>query len=388
MDTGDRHCRFAVLLLTALVLVPISTVDTTWWFVSQLQLSSVGARVICDSIPGLVRRQRHLCQRNPDVMLSLGRGAKTGVAECQFQFRDQRWNCSTLERDASVFGKVMLKVGSREAAFVYAISSAGAVHAITRACSKGELLHCACDPAKKGVHRDLRGEFSWGGCSDYVRFGNSFARQFVDAREKRLSDVRALMNLHNNRAGRKAVQKHVKLECKCHGVSGSCTVRTCWLAMMDFRRVGNYLKRKYDGATEVTTNQAGTGLTVAHRQFKRPTSTDLVYFEASPDYCVTDQVTGSLGTAGRSCNRTSMGTEGCDIMCCGRGYDTARVQRVTKCECKFQWCCYVRCNQCHEWVDEHTCKRPKNPRDNPKEDHQGAVASSQASRVRTSITRI
>jgi len=31
---------------------------------------------------------------------------------------------------------------------------------------------------------------------------------------------------------------------------------------------------------------------------------------------------GSLGTAGRECNRTSMGTGGCDIMCCGRGYDT------------------------------------------------------------------
>ena len=89
-----------------------------------------------------------------------------------------------------------------------------------------------------------------------------------------------------------AVQKHVKLECKCHGVSGSCTVRTCWLAMMEFRKVGHYLKRKYDGATEVMMNQAGTSLIVANRHHKRPTRTDLVYFEGSPDYCVNDEITG------------------------------------------------------------------------------------------------
>ncbi len=48
-----------------------------------------------------------------------------------------------------------------------------------------------------------------------------------------------------------AVKKFMKLECKCHGVSGSCTIRTCWLAMMDFKRVGSFLRYKYNGATQV-----------------------------------------------------------------------------------------------------------------------------------------
>lgn len=74
---------------------------------------------------------------------------------------------------------------------------------------------------------------------------------------------------------------------------------------------------------------------------------------------------GSLGTAGRECNKTSLGPDGCDIMCCGRGYDTATVQRVTKCECKFHWCCYVRCKECTAMVDVHTCKGP-NPTPPPK----------------------
>ena len=88
--------------------------------------------------------------------------------------------------------------------FVYAISSAGVVHAVTRGCSSGKLTECACDPSKQGRKgRDEKGEFEWGGCSDYVRYGAKFSRWFVDAREKKVKDARALMNLHNNRAGRR-----------------------------------------------------------------------------------------------------------------------------------------------------------------------------------------
>lgn len=95
-----------------------------------------------------------------------------------------------------------LHPGSREAAFVYAISSAGVVYAITRACSQGELKICHCDDLKRGRERDDKGYFDWGGCSDNINFGIKFAKAFVDAREKMVKDARALMNLHNNRCGR------------------------------------------------------------------------------------------------------------------------------------------------------------------------------------------
>lgn len=42
-----------------------------------------------------------------------------------------------------------------------------------------------------------------GGCSDNIDYGIKFARAFVDAKERKGKDARALMNLHNNRAGRK-----------------------------------------------------------------------------------------------------------------------------------------------------------------------------------------
>lgn len=84
----------------------------------------------------------------------------------------------------------------------------------------------------------------------------------------------------------------MKTECKCHGVSGSCALRTCWLAMSDFQRTGDYLRKKYNTAVEVTVNQHGTGLMVAGRYFKGTTKNDLVYVENSPDYCLMDRSAG------------------------------------------------------------------------------------------------
>ncbi|XP_064363427.1 protein Wnt-2 isoform X2 [Dromaius novaehollandiae] len=259
-------------------------VTSSWWYMGAVGSS----RVMCDNVPGLVSRQRQLCRRHPEAMLSIGRGVAAWTAECQHQFRQHRWSCSAPERGHRLLGRVLLR-SSRESAFVHAISSAGVVFAITRACSQGELKSCSCDPKKTGPAKDNKGHFDWGGCSDNVDYGVRFARAFVDAKERKGKDARALMNLHNNRAGRKAVKRFLKQECKCHGVSGSCTLRTCWLAMADFRKTGDYLWKKYNGAIQVVMNQDGTGFTVANKRFKKPTKNDLVYFESSPDYCIRDR---------------------------------------------------------------------------------------------------
>ena len=106
--------------------------------------------------------------------------------------------------------------GTREAAFVHAISSAGVVYAVTRACSSGQLDRCGCDrsittrsPARRA--RSNAASFQWSGCSDNIAYGVAFAKSFVDAGEKSggsrnrsARSARAVVNLHNNNAGRKA----------------------------------------------------------------------------------------------------------------------------------------------------------------------------------------
>uniref|UniRef100_A0A8C5MFD8 Protein Wnt n=1 Tax=Leptobrachium leishanense TaxID=445787 RepID=A0A8C5MFD8_9ANUR len=345
-----------VWILTPVILLVVTPeAATSWWYMGAVGSSSSSSRVMCNNVPGLVTRQRQLCQRYPEIMHVIGQGVSEWTAECQHQFQHHRWNCNTLDRDRRLFGKLILR-SSRESAFVYAISSAGVVFAITRACSQGELKLCSCDPNKKGSSRDSWGSFDWGGCSDNIDYGIKFTRAFVDAKERKGKDARALMNLHNNMAGRKAVKRFMKQECKCHGVSGSCTLRTCWLATGEFRKTGDFLRKKYNGAIQVVMNQDGTGFTVSNKRFKKPTPNDLVYFENSPDYCLRDREAGSAGTAGRICNQTSRGMESCEVMCCGRGYNTARVTTLAKCECKFHWCCAVHCKDCLETVDVHTCK--------------------------------
>lgn len=91
--------------------------------------------------------------------------------------------------------------GSREAAFTYAITAAGVAHAITAACSQGNLSQCGCDREKQGYYNQEEG-WKWGGCSADIKYGIEFSRRFVDAREIKKTP-RRLMNLHNNEAGRK-----------------------------------------------------------------------------------------------------------------------------------------------------------------------------------------
>ncbi|KAL0126528.1 hypothetical protein PUN28_005121 [Cardiocondyla obscurior] len=376
----------------------------------------VGAAV-CSRIPGLAKSQREQCRKAPHAMPAVGEGAALGLRECRHQFRHHRWNCSHVSND-QVFGHVVV-VGSREAAFTYAISSAGVTYAVTAACSRGNITACGCEPAVRTRKELPPNGWEWGGCSADVTYGMRFARRFLDAREIE-GDARSLMNLHNNKAGRKIVKALLHTECKCHGVSGSCTVRTCWRTLPSFRQIGDALMKKYYRARPVIAitppppptvqtldamshsmlpemvpilgNDAKTqgkpndfaksrhnrqpmlkkigksrrphlilkktkvtgGSSISLKRI--PKRSELVFLQPSPNYCEPDLTQGSLGTQGRYCNRTSKGTDGCDLMCCGRGYNTHQFTRTWQCRCKFHWCCRVHCETCMERTEEYTCK--------------------------------
>lgn len=66
----------------------------------------IGAQPLCSQLAGLSQGQKKLCQLYQDHMQYIGEGAKTGIRECQYQFRHRRWNCSTVD-NSSVFGRVM-----------------------------------------------------------------------------------------------------------------------------------------------------------------------------------------------------------------------------------------------------------------------------------------
>nr|CDI40101.1 WNT5 protein [Euperipatoides kanangrensis] len=347
----------ALLLWIIIFQLQIEQTVQTWWNLGTLYL--VGTQPLCSQLPGLSPGQIKMCQLYHDHMPSVGRGARMGIQECQWQFRHRRWNCSTVAGDMSVFGPV-LNIASREAAFTHAISTAGVVYSISRSCKEGELANCGCSQEQRPS--DLHRDWIWGGCGDNIEYGYRFAVNFVDSKEREknykigtIEQGRSLMNLHNNEAGRRASYITARVACKCHGVSGSCSLKTCWQQLAPFRDIGDLLKDKYNGATEVKINRRGK-LQIADPKFNLPTAVDLVYLDESPDYCLSNPSTGSLGTRSRECNKTSEGMDGCNLMCCGRGYNTQRASITERCDCKFHWCCYVQCKTCTQEVDVHSCK--------------------------------
>ncbi|XP_063702334.1 protein wingless [Culicoides brevitarsis] len=388
-----------------------------WWGIAKAgepnNITPLSSSYMDPAIHATLRRkQRRLARENPGVLAAIAKGANMAISECQYQFRNRRWNCSTRNflRGKNLFGKIVDR-GCRETAFLYAITSAAVTHSIARACSEGLIETCTCDYThhhsriQQGNNVGAIGvrDWEWGGCSDNIGFGFKFSRDFVDTGERGRT-LREKMNLHNNEAGRAHVQSEMRQECKCHGMSGSCTIKTCWMRLPSFRVVGDNLKEKFDGASRVMisnshkpnaensinsarSNSMKTEKNVAsspnsvsnnlvsvkgnsHQKkinrysfqlkpfnpdHKAPATKDLVYLEPSPGFCEKNPRLGIQGTHGRMCNDTSIGVDGCDLMCCGRGYMTKEIVVVERCACTFHWCCEVKCKLCKTKKTIHTC---------------------------------
>lgn len=184
--------------------------------------------------------------------------------------------------------------------------------------------------------------------------------------------------------------------CKCHGMSGSCQLKTCWKNAPDFRAIGRILKQLFRNA--ILVNQSNTGnrepLVIAKKAFhrkhaqrsfngaeRRPSirlsqlEDSLFYYQRSPNFCERNSLldiqgewkwsddfdaaiwlSSLAGTIGRRCNRTSSGNGSCSTLCCGRGFHLIKESRNEKCMCKFHWCCFVECQECviEEWIS--VCK--------------------------------
>ncbi|XP_037723864.1 protein Wnt-5 [Drosophila subpulchrella] len=454
----------------------------------------------CYSAIGLSNSQKKQCVKHTSVMPAISRGARAAIQECQFQFKNRRWNCSTTN-DETVFGP-MTSLAAPEMAFIHALAAATVTSFIARACRDGQLASCSCSRGTRP--KQLHDDWKWGGCGDNLEFAYKFATDFIDSREKEtnretrgvkrkrdeigknrmhsddtnafnigikrnrnddakndttlvvrnvrksteaesshllnenfdqhLSELeqritkeiltskideeemiklqekikqeivntkfkaeqprkkkrknqraaadapafprngirdnykdgilprssatakaRSLMNLHNNEAGRRAVIKKARITCKCHGVSGSCSLITCWQQLSSIREIGDYLREKYEGATKVKINKRGR-LQIKDLQFKVPTAHDLIYLDESPDWCRNSHMLHWPGTHGRVCHKNSSGLESCAILCCGRGYNTKNIIVNERCNCKFHWCCQVKCEVCTKVLEEHTCK--------------------------------
>ena len=139
-----------------------------------------------------------------------------------------------------------------------------------------------------------------------------------------------------------ASTKNMKQVCKCHGLSASCAMKTCWRKLPPFNQVAERLKYdRYDRAVLVTMSNNHEVTLQPVPPNNKIEEEDLVYSQASPNYCKKNKKKGSLGTVGRTCDPRSVRLDSCNTLCCGRGYKIYDVTLIENCRCKFKWCCEV-----------------------------------------------
>ncbi|CAF3043359.1 unnamed protein product [Rotaria socialis] len=324
-----------------------------WLSITQYSNASFANENICHNKYGLHPKQIRFCQRNEKIMPFIHFGTNLALEQCQMQFKNRHWNC-TLFAHNNLIGNI-LDSGTKESAYIHALTSAGIAYAITKACSNGRLDSCGCDMTikEKFYNQSIR----WAGCSDNVLFATDIARKFVNFREHKTKNRTSLLNMHNNQVGIRIILSSVDHQCKCHGVSGSCELKSCWRSLRSFTHIANQLKELYDNAIEVHLERSlidkNLHFVPKNIPFQREKQTisitykdALIFLNASPNYCEFDLSAGSFGTMGRVCNRSSRAIDSCELLCCDRGYQSHLVTIRSQCNCRFQWCCYVQCQSC------------------------------------------
>ncbi|KRZ35381.1 Nucleolar protein 58, partial [Trichinella pseudospiralis] len=303
-----------------------------------------------------IRRNRQLfvlCRHRPVLAKSLLSGLKEAVRECQFQMKHNRWNCSFgyHSMDYTLLDNPpILNFGYKETSFLVALSSAGAAWSVARACANGQLTSCTCNNRQHSSQQ----AWKWGGCSYSIKFGLVNSRRLLTSKHSiHKANLLKLVYKHNLKAGRMALKRTLKRDCKCHGISGSCQMKTCWKSPAEFREIGTHLKKKLSRAMFILQNHSPNDSRYIAQQLK---AAELVYFEQSPTYCEPLSHIRSVGTRGRICsvrNQTHSFAD-CEIVCCGRGYFHQAELVVENCNCKFHWCCQVMCEKCRRtnWISK------------------------------------
>ncbi|CAF0958127.1 unnamed protein product [Adineta steineri] len=272
-------------------------------------------------------------------------GTNLALEECQIQFKNRHWNCKLFENN-QLMGNI-LDSGTKESAYIHALTSAGIAYTITKACSTGRLSSCGCDMSMKD--KTSNSSIRWAGCSDNVLFGSELARKFVNLRENKKKTQTSLLNLHNNQIGIRTILSSVDRQCKCYGISGSCEFKSCWRSLHSFTQIANQLKEFYDNSIQVYLQKNSIEKNIQFLPEKLPlqkVKNELIFLNSSPNYCELNLSVGSFGTKGRVCNRKSRAIDGCDLLCCNRGYQSQIMTVHSQCNCRFQWCCHIQCQDC------------------------------------------
>jgi len=268
---------------------------------------------------------------------------------------------------------VILSHGTQESGYLQTMISSSAAYAIAQACDVGKNSeNCNlensipfCDSQTKQGHGGM-GEYQ---IAEHINFGQRKSCQFYQLPIEKEPSAHSRTALHNFQLGLEIMDsKRKKEKCQCHGLSGSCAVKTCWKTLPQFKQIAKEIKKKYDKVYRLdrkplrvkneNDNDEAQLLGIIPQRYK----SDIVFYEKQ-DHCKRNKELGSAGTKGRECdpskdkkNGGDGGFGSCDHLCCNRGIVRKTREFKVQQNCKFEWCCQIRCENRIEKRTVHYCK--------------------------------
>lgn len=352
-------------------------------------------------------------------------GVQKTLAACRDKFKWDRWNCPK-----QAFLDILRRhstPSNKELGFTRALIASGIVLSLTRSCSYGTSSLCNCNPPIAATtelpiennpdvhitheehHNNLyrspadtnqlpspmaymeheanqilskndtddgnrkTSKFAWNGCDESVKFAFKVSKTYLESQDVDMNQDEASrrINAHNYEVGRLAVKKSLQKMCKCHGVSGTCQIQTCWTTVPDMRIVVDYLKRRFRLAAKVGAMTAvDSDIISLNKELTAISKDRIVFADASPDYCYENTSLGINGTLGRYCSRAKQKAnstepvsryerDSCDRLCTECGYKIKRevIKMEKQCQCQFFFCCSVQCKRCPHEEEAFKCVR-------------------------------
>ena len=356
----------AFLLSFVLVTYFMCLVDmgsASWWSLGATDCATQPPGTVCEDCAQLhdtillTTTQKEICEYDEAPVQAMARGVQRAIMECQRRFACGKWNCSTFSVGNNLFGAFVTQKHTLETAVLNALLTAGAVHAIAEACHEQRIKDCPCVIDDESTEPDVMYDYadyepegnltSWDNqsnrtevtltqCADHVEWALEYVMEFVDPLDS--LDLWNVKNGGHLMAGNAAHSSLTRF-CTCHGLSGACTVMTCYQRAPHISEVGEVLLKQYE--------ESANG-----------SETDLWYNANSPDFCVPDSELGVLGTAHRRCDPNSKAEHGCGSLCCGRGYYNKTVSVNHDSEGETFDCCDSMCgaveSNATEYI-EHRC---------------------------------
>ncbi|KAM3721700.1 Protein Wnt-2b [Dirofilaria immitis] len=210
--------------------------EPQWWKVYWIHSSLLEVKGLLDK--SLYR----ILQKDPVLIDVLKEALQDTLLECSRQSIIHHWRCNVDGVPRKTLFSTINLFASKEFAYFLALSSAAAVRSIARACARGRLRSCSCDPAKIGpLYADQRD--TWARCSinrgsDNLRYAIKLSKRLIDRQFTcSYSDRVAQIYLHNIAVGRSRVALRVK--CHCVSAFGSCRRRHCEAKVVPFETTGN-----------------------------------------------------------------------------------------------------------------------------------------------------